>query len=107
MEISLIIRTGPDNDSRISLAMGFITAAIEQGHSIRQCFFQSEGVLSATQPGRLAAWQRVADKTGAELLLCSQAAEVHEVNASGAFQIGGLGALVEAAVRSDRVISFV
>ena len=107
MEISLIIRTRPDNEPGTALALSFIAAAIEQGHTIRQCFFQSEGVLSATQPGRLAAWQRVADKTGAELLLCSQAAEVHEVNASGPFEIGGLGALVEAAVRSDRVISFV
>lgn len=107
MEISLIIRTGPDNDSRISLAMGFITAAIEQGHSIRQCFFQSEGVLSAVQVSTVSEWQRVADQTGAELLLCSQAAETHEVSAIAPFQIGGLGALVEAAVRSDRVVSFV
>jgi sulfur relay (sulfurtransferase) complex TusBCD TusD component (DsrE family) len=40
-------------------------------------------------------------------LLCSQAVEVHGGDARAPFQIGGLGALVEAAVRSDRVVSFV
>jgi len=107
MEISLIIRTGPADGPRLSLALNFIKEAIEQGHTVRQCFFQSEGVLSATQHGNLAAWQRVADDSDAELLLCSQAAEEYRVSASGPFRIAGLGALIEAAVRSDRVISFV
>jgi sulfur relay (sulfurtransferase) complex TusBCD TusD component (DsrE family) len=53
------------------------------------------------------AWQQIADDTQAELLLCSQAAEEHAIHAGGPFRIGGLGALVEAAVRSDRVVSFV
>ena len=107
MEISLIIRTGPTDAPRLSLALKFIKAAIAQGHTVRQCFFQSEGVLSATQPDTLTAWQGVADDTGAELLLCSQAAEEYRVSAGGPFRIAGLGALIEAAVRSDRVISFV
>ena len=107
MEISLIIRTRPDDAHRLAQACRFITAATEQGHTIRQCFFQSEGVLSAIQPERLNEWQQIAEDTQAELLLCSQAAEEYAVDATGPFQIGGLGALVEAAVRSDRVVSFV
>ena len=107
MNISLIIRTHPENVERLSLALRFINAAIEQGHTVRQCFFQGEGVRSALEPHCQDTWQQIADSTGAELLLCSQAVEVHGGDARAPFQIGGLGALVEAAVRSDRVVSFV
>ena len=107
MEISLNIRTSPKNARRLVLAHRFIQTATEQGHTIRQCFFQSEGVLAATQAERLAEWQQIADETQAELLLCSQAVEEHAVDPETPFQIGGLGALVEAAVRSDRLVSFV
>ena len=107
MDISLIIRTHPEHGERLSLALRFINAAIAEGHSVRQCFFQGEGVRSALEPHCQDTWQQIADSTGAELLLCSQAVEVHAVDAHAPFQIGGLGALVEAAVRSDRVVSFV
>ena len=73
MQISLIIRTAPENAHRLATVRRFIQTAIEQGHTIRQCFFQSEGVLAATQPEGLADWQQIADSTRAELLLCSQA----------------------------------
>ena len=107
MQISLIIRTAPDDAHRLATVRRFIQTAVEQGHTIRQCFFQSEGVLAATESEGLAEWQRIADSTRAELLLCSQAVEEHDVVPEGPFQIGGLGALVEAAVRSDRLVSFV
>ena len=107
MQISLIIRTAPENAHRLATVHRFIQAAIKQGHTIRQCFFQSVGVIAATQPERLSEWQQIADVTHAELLLCSQAVEEHAIDPGGPFQIGGLGALVEAAVRSDRLVSFV
>ena len=107
MEISLIIRTSPENARRLVLAHRFIQTATEQGHTIRQCFFQSEGVLTASQSERLSEWQQIADDTKAEMLLCSQAVEEYAINPAAPFQIGGLGALVEAAVRSDRLVSFV
>lgn len=107
MQISLIIRTAPENAHRLATVRRFIQTAIEQGHTIRQCFFQSEGVLAAAQAEGLADWQQIADSTRAELLLCSQAVEEHALVPEDPFQIGGLGALVEAAVRSDRLVSFV
>ena len=107
MEISLIIRTSPEDAHRLTSVRCFIQTAIEQGHTIRQCFFQSVGVLAATQPEQLSEWQQIADITHTELLLCSQAVEEHAVYPEGPFQIAGLGALVEAAVRSDRLMSFV
>ena len=107
MQISLIIRTAPEDAHRLATVRRFVRTAIEQGHTIRQCFFQSEGVVAATQSGEIAEWQQIASNTQAELLLCSQAVEEHAVAPEGPFQIGGLGALVEAAVRSDRLVSFV
>ena len=107
MEISLIIRTRPDDAHRLAQACRFIRTATEQGHTIRQCFFQSEGVLAATHPEAYEGWCRVAEASGAELLLCSQAAEAYDITANTPFVIGGLGALVEAGVKADRVISFV
>jgi sulfur relay (sulfurtransferase) complex TusBCD TusD component (DsrE family) len=107
MEISLIIRTSPKNAHRLVLARRFIQTAIEEGHTIRQCFFQSEAVLTASQSERLAEWKQIADDTKAEMLLCSQAVEEYAIDPEAPFQIGGLGALVEAAVRSDRLVSFV
>ena len=107
MQFSLIIRTRPQDTVRWRKALRFAETATQMGHSIRQCFFQSEGVLAATHPEAYDGWCRVAGSTGAELLLCSQAAETYEINANHPFVIGGLGALVEAGVRADRVISFV
>ena len=107
MEISLIIRTPLEDAHRLTFVRRFIQTAIEQGHTIRQCFFQSAGVKAVTQPEQLSEWQQIADITRAELLLCSQAVEEHAVHPEGPFQIAGLGAFVEAAVRSDRLMSFV
>ena len=107
MQFSLIIRTRPQDTVHWQQALRFAETATQMGHSIRQCFFQSEGVLAATHPEAYEDWCRVAESTGAELLLCSQAAEAYEITANNPFVIGGLGALVEAGVRADRVISFV
>jgi sulfur relay (sulfurtransferase) complex TusBCD TusD component (DsrE family) len=49
----------------------------------------------------------LAQRTGGEFLLCSQAVEEHRVEILAPFVVGGLGALVEAAVRADKVVSFV
>ena len=107
MQFSLIIRTLPQDTIRWRQALRFAETATQMGHSIRQCFFQSEGVLAATQPEAHEGWCHVAEATGAELLLCSQAAEAYDITANHPFVIGGLGALIEAGVRADRVISFV
>ena len=107
MQFSLIIPTRPQDTGRWQQALRFAETVTEMGHSIRQCFFQSEGVLAATHPEAYEGWCRVAEASGAELLLCSQAAEAYEITANNPFVIGGLGALVEAGVKADRVMSFV
>ena len=107
MDISLIIRTHPEDGERLSLALKFINAAIAEGHTVRQCFFQGEAVLGATEVAAEPVWSAFAERSGAELLLCSQAMEIHHAEPKAPFTVAGLGALIEAAVSSDRVISFV
>ena len=107
MEFSLIIRTRPEDGQRWRQAQRFAKTAITMGHSIHQCFFQGEGVLTAALPQAYTGWVTLSEQAGTELLLCSQAAEIHGVTAENPFAIGGLGALIEASVKADRVISFV
>ena len=49
MEISLLVRTSPEDVHRLTYVRRFIQTAVEQGHTIRQCF-QSVGVKAVTQP---------------------------------------------------------
>ena len=107
MDFLLIIRTRPEDAERWQQAQRFIETASGMGHSVLQCFFQSEGVMAAVLPEAKKGWVRLAEETGAELLLCSQAAENFGITANLPFAIGGLGALIEAGVKADRVISFV
>ena len=107
MDFTLIIRTPLESKRNLLEAQRFIRVAIDEGHSIRQCFFQADGVLSATGNNPDICWQSLASLTNAEMLLCSQAVETFEVTVEAPFRVGGLGALVEAAVRADRVVAFV
>lgn len=107
MDISLIVRVPCEEQERWQRLHDFLNAVLAQGHTVRQCFFQGEAVLGATEVAAEPAWSAFAERSGAELLLCSQAMEIHHAEPKAPFTVAGLGALIEAAVSSDRVISFV
>ena len=107
MEISLIIRTSGTAPNQCERVQEFIQSAVDQGHGIKQCFFQGAGVPAALNEKTLPRWRQLAMLTGAELLLCSQAVEASALSVPDPFVIAGLGALVEAAVNADRLVSFV
>ena len=107
MEISLIIRTPGTAPKQCERVQDFIQSAVDQGHDIKQCFFQGAGVSAALDDQALPRWRQLAILTGAELLLCSQAVEASALSVPEHFVIAGLGALVEAAVNADRLVSFV
>lgn len=107
MQISLIIRTPGTVPSRCERVQDFIQSAIDQGHQIRQCFFQGAGVSTAVCERTLPRWRQLATLTGAELLLCSQAVEAYALTVPDPFVIAGLGSLIESAVTADRLVSFV
>ena len=107
MDISLIVRVPFGERERWRRLHDFLDAVLAQGHTVRQCFFQGEAVLGATELAAEPVWSAFAERSGAELLLCSQAVEIHQAEPRAPFTVAGLGALTEAAVNSDRVISFV
>ena len=86
-------------------ALRFAETATQMGHVIRQCF--SRVKCSPQRTRKLCeGWCHIAEASGAELLLCSQAAEAYDIAAANPFVIGGLGALVEAGVKADRADQF-
>ena len=107
MEISLIICTPGTAPKQCERVQDFIQSAVDQGHDIKQCFFQGAGVSAALHEHTPPRWRQLATLTGAELLLCSQAVEAAALSVPEPFIIAGLGALVEAAVNADRLVSFV
>jgi tRNA 2-thiouridine synthesizing protein D len=109
-------------------ALRFAEAAIANGHQVARVFFAGEAVLignagldtPSDEPQLQQRWQSLANQYGAELLLCSAAAQRCGVRAGGdsnggdhdngnladSFQISGLGSLVECALDCDRVVHF-
>jgi tRNA 2-thiouridine synthesizing protein D len=103
-------------------------AALLQGHSVHRVFFYQDGVHNATNLAAppqdefnlQEAWQRLANDHKLDLVVCVAAALRRGIldeaeakrydkpshNLASEFTISGLGQLVEAAVVSDRLISF-
>ncbi len=103
-DTSRIIQGGETNYIRATVGL---YTAVDEGHTVRQVFFHSAGVSSAVHRDARPGWNKLAERTGAEFLLCSQAVEEHGIVIEPPFVVGGLGALVEAAVKADKVLSFV
>jgi tRNA 2-thiouridine synthesizing protein D len=118
MRYALLILTPPDCGASARHAVRLAAALVEAGHELLCAFFFDAGVLTGAPgcdgPGDEADlrrdWQVLHDRTGVPLLLCSASAQRFGV-ASGdddgsAFRIAGLGELVEAGDRADRVLTF-
>ncbi len=109
-------------------ALLFCQAVVAQGHELKRVFFSGDGVLTAS---RIAvtpqdeinlydAWLKLASDHDIELVVCISAclrrgivdqgeAERYQLgshNLAPQFIIAGLGQLVDAALESDRLITF-
>src|SRR5690606_2422842 len=109
-------------------AYRFAQAVLAEGHSLYRIFFYQDGVHNATElstppqdeinvPAR---WLALADNHQIDLVVCIAAAlrrgvldkteadryEKPAANVAQGFTIGGLGQLLDAAVVSDRLITF-
>jgi tRNA 2-thiouridine synthesizing protein D len=128
MIFSLLVQEGPVGRQSTHAAYRFARELIARGHTLYRVFFFSEGVLNSTRldcaPGGDASlprlWQELAAEHGVDLVSCvgsalrrgivdEQQAARHGLDASslrGGFELSGLGQLVEACLRSDRVLDF-
>lgn len=128
MKFAVHIQAPPYAAQATYTAQRFISAAVEQGHEVPRVFFSNLGTLNGSElaiPPQdelhlIEQWRQLADQHNIELIICVSAAlrhgiidtteaeryeKSHESLANG-FTISGLGQLTEAAIESDRLITF-
>ncbi len=125
---SLAIYGAPQSSQASYTAIQFAQALLAQGHELLRVFFYLEGVHNAnglTTPPQdetnlVAQWQQLAREQSLDLVVCIAAALRRGVlneeeakrydkpasNLADGFVVSGLGQLVEAAVISDRLVTF-
>jgi tRNA 2-thiouridine synthesizing protein D len=128
MIFSLLVLEGPVGYSSSLSAYRFTEAALRDGHTVFRVFFFGDGALHATRLERLPAgepdlprlWQDLAAAHRVDLVACvgsalsrgivdsreSARAGLDAANLRQGYELSGLGQLVEATLRSDRVLSF-
>jgi tRNA 2-thiouridine synthesizing protein D len=117
MKFSLLVSVGPYTHQAPDTAWQFANAAIAKGHEVKRVFFYHDGVYNATrlteppQDDRhiVNRWSKLAADHQVDLVVCVAAALRRgikdEVLAPG-FRISGLGQLVDAGIKSDRLVTF-
>lgn len=128
MKFSVQINEGPYTHQASDSAYQFVTAALEKGHEIFRVFFYHDGVNNGTrlttppQDDRnvVTRWSELAAEKDLDLVICVAAAQRRGIadadeskrngkdadNIAPGFRISGLGQLIEAAIQSDRLVTF-
>lgn len=128
LRFSLAVYGAPYSSQASQTAVDFARALFTAGHKIERVFFYRDGVHSANllasppqdERDLVQEWQLLAREHQFELVVCIAAALRRGVldqqeaerygkpshNLAPGFQISGLGQLLDAAVQSDRLITF-
>ncbi len=128
MNYSIVVLGAPFSSPSAITALNFTQALLTQGHTVFRVFFYHEGVhcanqLSTPQQDEINLtnqWQTLKKQHNLDLVVCIAAgvkrgvldqseANRHEKpcsNINDAFDLSGLGQLVEATEQSDRVVTF-
>lgn len=128
MKFGILINEGPYQHQASDSAYQFTRAALAKGHEITRVFFYHDGVNNGTrlttppQDDRhiVNRWSEMAAEHDLDLVLCVAAAQRRGLvdegeakrngkdadNIAPGFRISGLGQLIEAAVESDRLLTF-
>ncbi len=128
MIYSLLVLSSPCSGQGCATALRFASAVLKRGHQIQRVFFLDEGtqagassiVTPQDEPDTASLWAEFGSQHGVELILCVSSAlkrglldapeaDRYEKNAATvhpAFEISGLGQLIDATMTSDRMITF-
>ncbi len=128
MKFGILINEGPYQHQASDSAYQFARAALAKGHEVTRVFFYHDGVNNGTrlttppQDDRhiVNRWSELAAEHDLDLVLCVAAAQRRGLvdegeakrngkdadNIAPGFRISGLGQLIEAAVESDRLLTF-
>lgn len=128
MKFSIVIYSSPYTSEGARTALQFSKAVLRQGHDIYRLFFFGDGVNNANGLATTAqdeeniqkAWDNLISANGIDAVVCvtsalkrgilnTAEAKRHEKEGTSlleSFEIAGLGQLVDAATKSDRIVSF-
>lgn len=128
MKFSIVIYAAPYSTEAASSALRFAKSVIEQGHEVYRLFFFGDGVHNAsrlTVVGQDEAnlqrqWDALIETHAIDSVICVSSAlrrgildeteaDRHNKGTRSAFassEIAGLGQLIDAALRSDRLVNF-
>lgn len=128
MIFSLLVHASPVGRHSSRAAYRFANELVLRGHTLFRVFFFADGVYNGTQLNITPAsetdlpllWSQLADKHGVDLVDCigsalrrgivdaTQASQhgLAGVSLREGFELSGLGQLVEAHLRSDRLVVF-
>ena len=128
MKFGILVNEGPYQHQASDSAYQFARAALAAGHEVFRIFFYHDGVNNGTrltvppQDDRnvVDRWSEMAQEHDLDLVLCVAAAQRRGLldadeaqrhgkdadNIAPGFRISGLGQLIEAAIQSDRLVTF-
>ena len=128
MILSLAIYAAPFSSQASDSAYRFATALLAEGHTLYRVFFYEEAIHTASnltvppqdETNLALLWQTLGKTHSIDLVVCIAAAlkrglldrreseryEKSAFNIADGFTLSGLGQLVDAAVSSDRLITF-
>ncbi len=128
MKLAIQINEGPYTHEASVSALNYVKAAVAAGHEIFRVFFYHDGVNNGTRfttPPQddvniANSWSQLAKDHKIDLVVCVAAAQRRGIvdegeqkrngkdgnNIADGFRISGLGQLIEAAIQSDRLITF-
>ena len=126
MKFSLAIYSAPEQSGQAELAYDFAQQVLEQGHELYRLFFFSDGVFNAIQDHEQIstlphAWSALITQNKLDAVVCVASAQKRNIAAKPldsntrtdschallpGFCISGLAQLIDAAVHSDRLLTF-
>ena len=128
MKFSILVLTAPHAAQAGDSAWHFARAALDAGHELYRVFFFQEGCLQGNalavpaqdEVDRVQRWAALSGEYDVDLVLCIASAvkrgvldageagrhEKSGTSAHPAFELSGLGQLVDAHIHSDRLVTF-
>ena len=128
MIYSLLVLSSPCSGQGSATALRFARAVVDRGHQIHRVFFMDEGTLSGgssivtpqDEINLVQQWAEFGAQSKTELILCvssalkrglldASEADRYEKTAATihpAFEISGMGQLIDASASSDRLLTF-
>jgi tRNA 2-thiouridine synthesizing protein D len=128
MKFGILVNEGPYQHQASDTAYQFVKAALDQGHEIVRVFFYHDGVNNGTrlttppQDDRniVKRWSELAKEHELDMVVCVAAAQRRGIvdadeakrhgkdadNIADGFRISGLGQLIEAGIKADRMMIF-